>query len=251
MRVPDFKAGATRRLRLLQRWLRNRLLAWRNAPTIHCIGDSHMRVMEYVEANGLLPGTRLEFCIVDGATITGLPNPNSKTQAGPIIVRYLRAVKPPDHILICLGEVDCGYLIWYRSQKYNESIDKHLDLAATNYLDLVRRMSDRTQGRVIVCSVPPPTISDKNSWGEVANARKEVEATQLERTQLTLRFNKMLSEFCEARGMVFLDLDPHLLDGRTGVVSERFMNNDPLDHHLDNRMYGRVIASQLMALGFQ
>lgn len=238
-------------MRLLRRWLKNYLLAWQNAPTLHCIGDSHMRVMEYVEANGLLPGTRLEFCIVDGATITGLPNPNSKTQAGPIIIRYLQTVKPSDYIMLCFGEVDCGYLIWYRSQKYNESIDKHLDLAAANYFDLVRRMLERAPKHVIVCSVPPPTISDNSSWGEVANARKEVVASQIERTILTGRFNKMLSEFCEAHGVSFLDLDPYLLDEQTGVVSDRYMNSDPLDHHLDNRMYGNVVASQLAALGFR
>jgi hypothetical protein len=56
-----------------------------------------------------------DVCIVGGATAQGAVNPNSKTDALAIFQKKIKYTNA-DNILIMLGEVDCGYLIWVRSK---------------------------------------------------------------------------------------------------------------------------------------
>ena len=251
LKIPDLRAGLKRRFAEYRRWIKKQILKAKNAPTIHCMGDSHMHVMEYVADKGLFSTTRFEFCIIEGATISGLPNPNSKTQAGTKIYQYIRRIKVIDNILICFGEVDCGYLIWYQSQRNQEPVEKHFKRAVFNYCALLMLLNQCSPNQVIVCSVPPPTIADDNEWGEIANARREVKATQLERTKLTIEFNQRISEFCKSIGVSFIDLDSKLIAFNTGVVDKQYLNKNPLDHHLDESRYGFLIAAELKLLGFK
>lgn len=250
MKALDISSILRHRIARIRRSLRRTIQKLQHSPTIHCIGDSHMHVMEHLATTGIIRKTRLEFCIVDGATITGLPNPNSRTQAGPTMYRYLQRVPRSDYILLCLGEVDCGYLIWYRSQKYNESVEQHLELAVRNYCHLIKHASQSTDENVIILSTPPPTITDDQEWGEIANARKEINASQLERTQLNSLFNQKIRAYCETHEFAYIDLDLELLDPESGLVSTQFLNKDPLDHHLDANSFGHLIAAKLKPLGF-
>ena len=133
--------------------------------------------------------------IVHGATATGLANPNSKTQALGIFENYLKKeVNKDDYVFFQLGEVDCGFAIWYRAEKHGLSIQKQTQLAIDNYTSLILKASAINGKKIIICSAVLPTIQENNNFGEVANLRKEVKANIKERTQLTLEFNKMLKK---------------------------------------------------------
>jgi hypothetical protein len=116
------------------------LLEISQAPLLHCIGDSHVAVFRKVEKNHFWWHTRFKFCIVPGATATGLPNPNSTTQAYRIFREYLKSISVKDSILFCLGEVDCGFVIWWRAQKYNESVGSQTELAIQRYVNFIKEV---------------------------------------------------------------------------------------------------------------
>lgn len=221
-------------------------------PTVlHCIGDSHVRNFEYLARECLLLRTDLRFCIVQGATNLGLANPHSQTQAMPVFMDYRDRVASTDYAVFCLGEVDCGFVIWYRSDKHGTSVQKQFEISLTNYFGLVDAYLEKLPpSNMIICSTPLPTIPDHQLVkGEVANKRLSISATQKERTALTIEYNGRLNDFCEMRGIHYIDLQQEILDKQTGVVSKDFLNNNPLDHHLEPRKSAPIITTKLNRIG--
>jgi len=99
--------------------------------------------------------------------------------------------------------------------------------------------------KVIILSAPLPTIRDNQHWGDVANLRNCINATQKERTELTMRYNDRLSAFCHERNIMFIDTSPILMDSKTGVIDDAYLNPDPLDRHLKEEKYAAIIAAQI------
>lgn len=96
---------------------------------ILCCGDSHTGVFEY--CNKMQTKYKFDVCCVGGATAQGAVNPNSKTDALNIFKKKITKSKT-DKILIMLGEVDCGFVIWVRSKKYNISVDEQINTCVEN-----------------------------------------------------------------------------------------------------------------------
>src|SRR6185369_4540208 len=88
----------------------------------------------------------------------------------------------PTQVVTLLGEVDTGFVIWYRAKKYQQPVESMLSLAVSNYGRLLDACRERAP--VIVVSAPLPTIRDGQDWGEIANLRREVDASLKERTDL-------------------------------------------------------------------
>lgn len=221
------------------------------APTIHCIGDSHTSVLQHIHNERYLRHTILKFCIINGATATGIANPNSQTKARPIFEKYIAQIPATEYLLFSLGEVDCGFVIWYRSQKQGTPVEDQFRQALNSYYTFLKQIQTAGHPNVIVMSVPPPTIKDGQDWGEVANRRREVQTTLVERTAMTLKFNNHLRQFAKQNGMSFLDVEPFLLNAETGLVADRYINSDPLDHHLEHSAIAPIIVRLLNQLGFR
>lgn len=141
-----------------------------------------------------------------------------------------------------LGEVDTGFVIWFRAKKYQASVEEMLEQAINRYCSFLSDV--RHYGQTIVVSCPLPTIQDNNNWGEVANLRKEIDATQHQRTLLTLRLNRAIAQSCARADIRFVDLDKDSL-GEDGLVRPSLMNPDPADHHYAKIAYARIMARQL------
>jgi hypothetical protein len=91
----------------------------------------------------------------------GLANPHAQTKAMPIFMEYLNKVAPSDHVVFCLGEVDCGFVIWYRAAKYGVPVQQQFELSLKNYYGLIDAYLEILPSpNVIVCSTPWPTIPD-------------------------------------------------------------------------------------------
>ncbi|MBH83358.1 MAG: hypothetical protein CMP70_01620 [Flavobacteriales bacterium] len=214
---------------------------------IHFIGDSHTEVFWDMEFSPMY-FWRLtpKIKVVHGATATGLANPNSKTQALSIFENYLKEkVKKDDFVVFQLGEVDCGFTIWYRAEKQGLSVQEQTQLAIDNYSRLVHKSIDINGKKTIVCSAVLPTIQDGNNFGEVANLRKEVKANLKERTLLTLDFNRMLRRFAEKNCLSFIDLDQSLLNEKTNVIHSKFLHKDSKNHHLDSHSLAKIFSKEL------
>jgi hypothetical protein len=221
-----------------------------NATALHCLGDSHTMVFEQIAQRRFWWHTRFYFCIVQGATVSGFANPHSQTQADPIFKSYIGKLNAKEHLLFCMGEVDCGFVIWYRAQKYGDSIEAQMDLAVSNYIQLIDWCIARGFQNIILCSSPLPTILDGQVWGEVANKRREVTATLRERTDLTRAFNKKVREYCSSRNIKYLDFEADTLDQDTQVVKNEFRNKNHFDHHLDSHSLSDLLIPKLKKMGY-
>lgn len=205
------------------------------------LGDSHAEIFDNPLISKKFCKYKLRNCSVPGATVSGLSNPNSKTQALPLFEAAYKETRP-DYTIFLLGEVDVGFVLWYRAEKYNISVRKLLYNTIENYQALV--LSTLGVEGTIIISAPLPTIKDNQSWGEVANARKEIKKSQKERTALTLEFNRIMSEWAFSQNIDFINLDTESL-GTNGLVSEYLLNANQFDHHYDPDAYAQMLREYL------
>jgi hypothetical protein len=208
------------------------------------LGDSHTPVFNHPLFNEKFPHISFNVLTVIGATASGLENPNSKTQAYPIF-REALSKTTAKKVIVMLGEVDTGFVIWYRAQKYRESVAAMRDKAIVSYGNF---LSELKAGFEVICvSTPLPTIQDGNDWGDIANARREVTASLRERTALTLVFNDAMQRFCLQNGIDYLMLDRQSL-GDGGVVKAELLNSDRNNHHYDQNRYADLLIEGLADL---
>jgi len=219
----------------MRRWGREEILV---------VGDSHAEVFEDPMFRQAFPQYYFHCVVVPGATISGLTNPKSKTQAMPIFRKEMERSSARKSIVL-LGEVDTGFVIWYRAEKYRLSVDEMFERALENYRNFLGELSERFE--TVCVSTPLPTIVDDQDWGEVANLRKEIRATQRERTDLTLEFNRRMEEYCRERSIAYLSLDEESL-GADGVVKRELLNRNPTNHHYDRERYASMLIRGLRQL---
>lgn len=203
------------------------------------LGDSHAAVFRHVYWRLALFAWPLRTVSVGGATASGAENPNSTTRSSE---RYEAALLLRDYsgILVTLGEVDTGFLIWQRAKSKGISVEESYRKTIDQYFSFLAKL--KGYAPVCVVSTPLPTIGDEveKSWGEIANLRKEIEASQLERTDLTLRFNRDVALFCEGSGIGHISLDQQSL-GADGLVRGELLNRDSRDHHYQDLPYCRML----------
>jgi len=205
------------------------------------LGDSHSPVFNHPLFKEKFPNLVFNVLTVIGATASGLENPNSTTQAYPVFREAVRQTAAKQ-VIVMLGEVDTGFVIWYRAQKYQESVAPMMDKAIASYS---RFLSELNRNFEVVCiSTPLPTIQDGNDWGDIANARREVTASQVERTALTLEFNRIMQEFCLQNDIRYIMLDDLSL-GDGGIVKAGLLNSDCNNHHYDSEQYSRLLVEGL------
>ncbi|MDP5130363.1 MAG: SGNH/GDSL hydrolase family protein [Paraglaciecola sp.] len=209
------------------------------------IGDSHTAVFNSPQFTKFFRSKYHIFVeTVGGATVSGLENPNSKTEALAKFRAAHQLIKP-DTLLIQLGEVDTGFVIWYRAQKYQAAVCEMLAKSLSNYRALLTELQGLEQ--TLVLSAPLPTIKDDQDWGEIANLRKEITASQFERTALTLKFNTEMQKITEDLGLEYINLDAQSL-ANNGVVSTFLLSKDVNDHHYDTNNYLSLLLPHLEKL---
>lgn len=228
----------------------DRLVSSAGGVVLHCFGDSHAAVFRRVRAVGGLRRTWLEVSPIDGATALGLANPNSTTQALPRFSASISRLPLASHLAFMLGEVDCGFLIWYRAEQKGARVRDEFERSLGTYTRFLDDLRSAGRASLLVATVPPPTI-DSRAVGAVANARRHVRASLRDRTQLTTEYNGRLREWAARTGCVFLDYERELLDGSTGLVRGELRNSDPTDHHLDMRKHAAILARSLQAAGYR
>lgn len=135
----------------------------KDKPKLLFIGDSHARVFEYIKKKSFL-NYYLNIIWVGGATAQGMVNPNSKTNALQIFQEKIKN-NTYKHIFIQLGEVDCGFVIWYRAKKYSETIEFQMERSLKNYFSFVKWLMENKCKSIILTGAILPTIKDGVDWG--------------------------------------------------------------------------------------
>jgi hypothetical protein len=211
------------------------------------LGDSHSEIFSY--CNKKQQNIHFEVVIVGGATAQGSVNPNSTTNALSIFKERLSNIKHDDfnYIIINLGEVDCGFVIWYRKNKYNIGIEDQLKITTDNLFNFVKlEIIPRFEScKVIINGSVLPTIKDNTDKKFLNGARSEITASQVDRTALTIRYNNILKNYSSMNGYNYMDITNYILDSETRVVKAKFLNKNIFDHHLDNENTYHLWLSEL------
>ena len=140
------------------------------------------------------------------------------------------------YIIINLGEVDCGFLIWYRQNKYNIGIEEQLKMTTDNLFNFIKLeiLPYFESSKIIINGSVLPTIKDSTDKKYLTGARSEIHASQIDRTALTIKYNSILKNYASMNGYNYMDITNSILDNDTKVVNTIFLNKNTLDHHLDN-----------------
>jgi hypothetical protein len=212
---------------------------------IYYVGDSHVRYFRKAAQHSLLASSELTGIEVGGATAVGMRNPNAKTNA---IGRYREWIgeRSRDAIVVMhLGEVDCGFVIWYRAAKYDERVQAQARQSVEAYFEFVDELLGAGFRNIVITGATLPTITDDDQLGEVVEKRSSITATQRERTELTLHYNRLLADAAAQRELPFVDISRDVVDPATGVVSTRLRNRNPADHHMDPDLASVLWARRL------
>lgn len=188
------------------------------------LGDSHVRIFQSHEIHSGFRGSFFNVVSTPRATASGILNPISKVQAYPVFKKALTQSRAHQVIVI-----------WYRAHKCGESVHVMLERALRSYSDFLAE----------IVRTPLLTIPDVAVCGDVAKARRDVTATQMECTELTLAFTRRISAACKTLGAIFVDLDSESL-GAEGLVRRDLLNDDTADHHYSLSAHSRPIMPHLL-----
>jgi hypothetical protein len=211
------------------------------------LGDSHSGIFNY--CNEKQTKIHFEVIIVGGATAQGSVNPNNTTNSLNIFKETLQNIKKEEfnYIIINLGEVDCGFVIWYRKDKHNISIDEQLSITTNNLFQFIQLevLPYFDSSAVIINGSVLPTIKDNTNKKYLVGARSQVNASQIDRTKLTIRYNNILKEYAFENNHNYMDITNNILDNNTNIIKPNFLNKNKFDHHLDNEATYKLWLDEL------
>lgn len=218
---------------------------------IHCVGDSHTEIFNYYRENRIFKYTVFKVFSVSGATALGINNFNSVTKSRLLIDEYLKYVLKNHTLSFCLGEVDCGYLIWERAKRRKTSINYQLTEAIKNYKNFLSKIHKRGFKNIIVYSIPLPTVKNVEGEGLVSKLRKNVKVCFRKRTDITIKFNNLLENYCINKNFIFLNISSSILNNKTKLIDRKYINPNRLDHHLYNKNVIPIITKDLNKIGYK
>ena len=224
----------------------NILLKKIELPKLLFIGDSHIELFKFGATHDLYKPFQHETCMASGATASGLQNTNSFTRASEKFKDFISKHSKNSEIIIQLGEVDCGILIWLKANEANITPEQQMQISLQSYNNFLTELIELGYKNILITSATLPTINDEDSVGEIISIRRQkVKATFKERTQLTLKFNTGLKEICNILNLKFIDASGFFLDPNTQLCNTEFRNKDKTDHHMDNHKASLVWANKI------
>jgi len=209
------------------------------------IGDSHGGIFEYCFDQGLLFPHLLNCEIVAGATAYGLNNDQATTGAWQKFSVALERFSRFDVVVIVLGECDCSYALWKKAESSSTTPTEWIAHSLQGISRLVAKVSDNPcVRRIILVGACLPSIEDCMASSQENILRREITATQWERTNLVLEYNRRLAKLAEALGVKYFDLTNETVDEHTGLLSRCYAAG-PDDHHLSHLTSGSLWAKAL------
>jgi len=147
------------------------------------IGDSHVRPLTYIRIDGI------NVVSVSGATMSGVVNPNSKTNARAIFLKSIQSERP-NIVVSSLGEVDVGFLCLINSK--NEEEAKHsIVKSMKRYLEFLQELTELGI-KVYCCTIPLPYMKDEELRKAKIKMRRRIDFDLSARIKLTEYFNDQL-----------------------------------------------------------
>lgn len=228
--------------RKLWKRLINRLAGGRR---ILVIGDSHGGVFEYCFDHDLLTPHLVNCEIVAGATAYGLNNDQSATGAWQKFTAALERFSRFDVVVIVLGECDCSYALWKKAESLHLPPAELIPRSLQGIRRLVARVGqNQAVRRIVLVGASLPSIEDGMLAVQENLLRREIAATQKERTALVLEFNRRLAELAAELNVGYFDLTGQTMNLQTGLLDRRYAAGGD-DHHLSHPASGALWAETL------
>lgn len=216
------------------------------------LGDSHIDVFRFSN----MKTHYFNFIVVEvpGATAMGVTNPNSKTNAlkkfTDLLEKNKIELKKIDYVMIMLGEVDCGFVIWVRNKKYNISIEEQLNLSISNYKKFVNNVILKyfNANQVILLGSVLPTIKDNTDKRFLNGTRSEVNTPLKKRIDATLLYNDYLLKISKELNTNYIDITDIIIDNENNCVKNKYLNTNPFNHHLNNLKTYRLWLNKIKGI---
>src|SRR4029077_8315317 len=126
-----------------------------------CLGDSHLGAIPGASVRGIW----LRPFGIGGATASGIQNPASRTRARELFEARLSLAPRWQHLLLGLGEGDCGFVIWHRAEAHGLAVFEQLDDTLDKYAAFIGEVLGSGFRSVSVLSATLPTVAD---YGEAS-----------------------------------------------------------------------------------
>lgn len=241
------------RLRKLHNSLRKR---WRKlrcvlqgGKKILFIGDSHLGVFEYIFDHQLLTPHFINCDVVGGATAYGVLNNHSITKSFVRFTHALQRFQHSDLVVIMLGEVDCCYLLWKKANGKPESAMALLPKCMEGIQRVINKTNELIpNAEIVLAGAVLPTIKDEQYLSQESVMRREITATQRERTELVLAFNAELHALAKSNECHYLDITAATLDQNTGLLNDDFLLDELIDHHQSQAKTANLWVRELRQL---
>jgi hypothetical protein len=216
-----------------------------DAKVIKVIGDSHTSIFDgYTGDEYFFDQTR-----VHGATARGSANPKTKTNSLELFREGLKD-KKADKVIVGLGEVDCGYIIWWQNKFKQKSLEDALNESMDGLFKFVKEEVESIYkaDEIVIMAVIPPVIEDNTNSKFLEGRRAEVNPSIDERLALTNLWNTKLAKRCKDLGYHCINMNSELLDENRRVKKE-YRNPDQWNHHLWESSTIQVALNKLKDIG--
>ncbi len=212
---------------------------------IKVYGDSHSRIFKKIKLKNHIMSVEN----ISGASLSGLPNRESKLKIRNRIINFLKNNKP-SYLILKFGQVDIDLGYYYRIVVKNQNIDHkiYINNMIKNYILFIKDISKYISiDKIIVFGINPPSLIDKNRCvdytkriifennSEFNNNTdfknkliKTIKNIQ-NRTEFSKLFNNTCKYYCNKNNIKYSEVFDELLDNDK-IISKKFTNNN--DHHI-------------------
>jgi hypothetical protein len=237
--------------RIITAFLRSRPGAWlarRLGRTIVLvIGDSHVESFRTIRRRRLLPRVWVDTAIVRAASAMGIANDASHTGALQQFRAVLARVPTSRQLIVILGEVDTGRLLWVRAERDGTAVDVQLHRSFTNYTAFLAELL--AAGRpVAVGAIAPQIVHERDLPKSAAWLRRTLTVPLTDRIAVTRSYNALLRAWCAEHGAAFLDWEADSVDPVSGAIRDELRPVHPYDNHPNPATYAPVAARHIAAL---
>jgi len=198
------------------------------------LGESHAHLFDHM--NTRQDEYNFTTCVAGGASARGVIGKDSETQSYNKYNAKLECNSSYDKIIIMLGEVDCAYLAWICSYRYNTHVDVELEKSYTNLFrfidEIVVGKFKFSPDKIMVAGSPLTPIKDGIDRTQLYAERPNVRASQELINTKTMMYNNQLKSMCEKRGFAYFDITKYII-GEKNSVKEEYTHPSPYDIHLN------------------
>ena len=207
-------------------------------------GDSHSKVLKY--ASTKQNTYKFEVCVIPGATAYGIRNPKSISNSYEKI-RHFVSGKKTNKIIICLGEIDCAWLIWVKSKQNNISVKKqikiHIDRLISFINDVLVKEYKYKKNNIILMCPTLPAQKNIHKYNRFKGLEKPlIEKNQKIRTNKTILYNNILKMQCNLYGYKYMDITNGLIN-KNGVIKNEYKTGG--DFHLNKKTSYKLWINKL------